>query len=101
MKRCPPKIRNGTEHSNDEWPPRIPQMGALTQYAGRSILSVSWVEVNDRMQQGYRYALTAPVGQNFDAGFTPFVLADIAKVLVAGAALPALWRFTGLGRSSR
>ena len=34
-------------------------------------------------------------------GFYPFVLADLAKVCVAAALLPALWRFTGLGRSSR
>jgi len=31
-------------------------------------------------------------------GFTPFILADIVKILLAAAALPALWRFTGLGR---
>jgi len=29
------------------------------------------VEVNDRMQQGYRYHLEAPQGAGFDAGFTP------------------------------
>lgn len=34
-------------------------------------MSVSWVEVNDRMQQGYRYALTAPAGREFHPGFTP------------------------------
>lgn len=34
-------------------------------------MSCTWVEVNDRMQQGYRYALTAPVGQHFHADFTP------------------------------
>ena len=27
--------------------------------------------VNDKMQQGYRYELTAPVGRNFDAAFHP------------------------------
>jgi hypothetical protein len=27
--------------------------------------------VNDRMQQGYRYALTAPLGRNFDPDFKP------------------------------
>jgi hypothetical protein len=27
--------------------------------------------VNDRMQRGYRYALTAPVGRNFDPSFEP------------------------------
>jgi hypothetical protein len=27
--------------------------------------------VNDKMQKGYRYALTAPAGRNFDPGFRP------------------------------
>jgi hypothetical protein len=30
-----------------------------------------FVTVNDRMQQGYRYALTEPVGRNFDPLFRP------------------------------
>src|SRR6185503_10550585 len=29
------------------------------------------VTVNDRMQRGYRYALSAPVGRSFDPGFKP------------------------------
>jgi hypothetical protein len=29
------------------------------------------ITVNDRMQRGYRYALTAPSGRNFDAEFDP------------------------------
>jgi hypothetical protein len=29
------------------------------------------VLVNDRMQQGYRYELSAPVGRHFDPGFRP------------------------------
>jgi hypothetical protein len=29
------------------------------------------VTVNDRMQKGYRYALTAPAGRSFDPAFTP------------------------------
>jgi hypothetical protein len=29
------------------------------------------VTVNDRMQRGYRYALSAPAGRNFDPGFEP------------------------------
>ena len=29
------------------------------------------VEVNDRMQSGYRYQLEAPVGENFSKNFTP------------------------------
>lgn len=34
-------------------------------------MSERWIEVNDRMQQGYRYALSEPVGQNFDPRFSP------------------------------
>ena len=30
-----------------------------------------WVQVNDRMQQGYRYELTAPSGDDFHPEFTP------------------------------
>lgn len=30
------------------------------------------VLVNDRMQSGYRFQLSAPVGEQFDATFTPF-----------------------------
>ena len=30
-----------------------------------------WVTVNDRMQQGYRYARTARVGRDFDPAFKP------------------------------
>jgi hypothetical protein len=32
---------------------------------------VTVVVVNDRMQQGYRYALEAPMGRGFAAGFEP------------------------------
>lgn len=30
-----------------------------------------WVEVNDRMQRGYRYVLSAPAGCDFHEGFRP------------------------------
>ena len=30
-----------------------------------------WIEVNDRMQQGYRYALVAPAGRDFHPEFRP------------------------------
>ena len=30
-----------------------------------------WIEVNDRMQQGYRYALVAPPGRAFHPEFRP------------------------------
>jgi biotin transport system substrate-specific component len=36
-----------------------------------------------------------------ELGLYPFFLADVAKVCVAAALLPALWRFTGLGRTAR
>jgi hypothetical protein len=29
------------------------------------------VRVNDKMQRGYRYTLTAPTGRNFDPDFSP------------------------------
>ena len=29
------------------------------------------VTVNDRMQRGYRYVLSAPTGRNFDPAFEP------------------------------
>jgi hypothetical protein len=29
------------------------------------------VHVNDKMQRGYRYALTVPIGRNFDPEFRP------------------------------
>jgi hypothetical protein len=31
----------------------------------------SWVEVNDRMQRGYRYERVAPTGEGFDPAFRP------------------------------
>lgn len=34
-------------------------------------MTITWVEVNDRMQKGYRYARTAPVGGGFDPDFRP------------------------------
>ncbi len=30
-----------------------------------------WIEVNDRMQRGYRYQLVAPMGADFDPRFQP------------------------------
>jgi biotin transport system substrate-specific component len=39
-------------------------------------------------------------GAAMRAGVLPFVLADIVKVCLAAAVLPALWRLTGLGRRS-
>jgi hypothetical protein len=31
----------------------------------------AWIDVDDRMQRGYRYRLTAPMGRDFDADFRP------------------------------
>ena len=30
-----------------------------------------WINVNDRMQQGYRYGLVAPAGRDFHPDFRP------------------------------
>ncbi|HXE81430.1 MAG TPA: biotin transporter BioY [Vicinamibacterales bacterium] len=46
--------------------------------------------------------VTASAGGGLGAaaalGLYPFLLADLAKVFLAGAILPGLWRLTGLGR---
>lgn len=43
------------------------------------------VIVNDRMQSGYRYVLTAPEGQDFDPGFTPHLTpAEMLRLGVFG-----------------
>ncbi|MGE5602304.1 MAG: hypothetical protein ACM30E_04605 [Nitrososphaerales archaeon] len=34
-------------------------------------MNPQWIEVNDLMQQGYRYHLSEPAGQSFHAGFAP------------------------------
>jgi biotin transport system substrate-specific component len=36
----------------------------------------------------------------FNAGAAPFILADLLKVLLAAAVLPATWRFLSVGRKS-
>ena len=44
-----------------------------------------WIEVNDRMQQGYRYLLTAPTGRDFHEGFRPaFTPAEMLSLGVFG-----------------
>ena len=40
------------------------------------------IQVNDRMQTGYSYELEAPMGEEFDPGFTPFHTP--AEMLVMG-----------------
>ena len=42
-----------------------------TQERGTVAVKHRTVVVNDRMQQGYRYVLVAPVGRNFDPDFRP------------------------------
>jgi hypothetical protein len=39
--------------------------------AGRRAVRKRTIVVNDKMQRGYRYALTAPTGRTFDSGFRP------------------------------
>jgi hypothetical protein len=34
-------------------------------------MTPAWIEVTDRMQQDYRYVLTAPLGRDFHDGFRP------------------------------
>jgi hypothetical protein len=44
-----------------------------------------WILVNDRMQQGYRYALVAPVGRDFHPDFQPdFTPAEMLALGVFG-----------------
>ena len=59
-----------------------------------------WITVNDRMQRGYRYALTEPEGANFDPRFAPQLTpAEMLELGVFGgkymtdcqAEFPALW----------
>src|SRR5215510_1757661 len=44
-------------------------LGARSDYCGRMVRRLKIV--NDKMQRGYRYVLTAPVGRNFDPEFCP------------------------------
>jgi hypothetical protein len=59
-----------------------------------------WITVDDRMQRGYRYELTAPEGEQFDAAFKPEVTpAEMLELGVFGgkymtdcrAEFPATW----------
>lgn len=34
-------------------------------------MTIKWIRVNDRMQQGYRYMLSAPAGRDFHPDFKP------------------------------
>ncbi len=67
----------GLGHLFDREPPRI----AVTRKGERLncgpakakgvAMNPRWIEVNDRMQQGYRYVLTVPAGRDFDPEFRP------------------------------
>ncbi|HEX2235231.1 MAG TPA: biotin transporter BioY [Actinomycetota bacterium] len=46
-------------------------------------------------------ALQAPSARALELGLYPFVVAEVAKLLVAAAALPAAWRFVGIGGMPR
>jgi biotin transport system substrate-specific component len=64
--------------------------------AGLAIIyafGVSWLAFGARVPQvlGVRAALVA--------GAAPFFVADVMKIFLAASALPAVWRFTGLGRT--
>ena len=63
-----------------------------------------WIEVNDRMQCGYRYELVAGRGEDFDPGFTPDLTpAEMLELGVFGgkyltdcqAEFPAEWFANG------
>ena len=44
---------------------------ARIHYAGAMVRQLKAASVNDKMQHGYRYELTAPTGRNFDPEFSP------------------------------
>ena len=58
-------------------------VGLLVVFAG----GVLWLGLFAQPGRGLGTALAA--------GFTPFIVADVLKVLVAAAVMPALWRLTG------
>jgi hypothetical protein len=50
-----------------------------------AVLMTRLVEVNDKMQRGYRYQLSAPAGENFAEGFEPELTpAEMLKLGVFG-----------------
>ena len=64
------------------------------------MLQERWVDVDDRIQHGYRYQLTAPIGEAFDPAFKPEVTpAEMLEIGVFGgkyltdcrAEFPAAW----------
>jgi biotin transport system substrate-specific component len=65
--------------------------GLAVVFAG----GVTWLAV------GYLPPSSGRVDLALQIGFYPFVIADVAKVCLAAAVLPAVWQFTGLGRGNR
>ena len=57
--------------------------GLAVAYAG----GVSWLMIGGQTRLGLAAALAA--------GFYPFVVADVGKLLVASGVMPALWKITG------
>jgi biotin transport system substrate-specific component len=51
---------------------------------------ILWLSVGAQPARGFSAALAT--------GFTPFILPDLAKLLVAAAVMPGLWRATGSAR---
>jgi biotin transport system substrate-specific component len=61
----------------------------LAMLCGLSIVfagGISWLALYVQPAQGLAEALTA--------GFYPFIVADVAKLLAAGGVMPSLWRLT-------
>jgi biotin transport system substrate-specific component len=66
---------------------------ALSMTAGLAVVyfgGVAWLATF--MADGH------PLGAALAAGFYPFVLADVAKICVASAVLPSMWKAIGRGR---
>ena len=60
--------------------------GLLVVFAG----GVLWLSIGMKPPRGFSAALAT--------GFYPFILADLAKLLVAAGVMPGLWRVTGSAR---
>jgi len=66
----------------------------LAMFAGLAVIfagGVLWLALMAGSAEG-------GLGAALALGLYPFVLADLAKICLAGAVLPAVWRVTGLGR---
>ena len=69
---CPPQPCAATPANNPTTARSSGRRPERSSAPARSLLRMPrLVTVNDRMQQGYRYMLTAPAGQDFDPAFRP------------------------------